>query len=193
MGSTKKNCHSWRYYWHSITHTPLPRHGMSSLMRDSTIPLLPIPVPPTTKLAMLCGCVTFGTPHEGAALAEIPSEQFIAEIVRVKTINNTGNIAYLRDIFRYQKQRKGFPGIQDLRPVAGTSGNFLRTLRQKERSQTQIPKQRLLDIFAIGGHVAQQDMALVDCSSFFWSTIHNSLKDKVRTIHALLILLCFSP
>lgn len=106
--------------------------------------------------AKLRGCVTFGTPHEGAALVELPPERLIGLFVAIMALKNTVAVPSLIDIFLYQEQCKGFRGIQDLRP-AETGGDFLSTLRQKEIDQAPAGKQRLLDVFAIGGHTVQKN------------------------------------
>jgi hypothetical protein len=102
----------------------------------------------------LCGCVTFGTPHEGAMIAELPSEQLVGRFVQIMALRRTESVPSIFNLAVYQEQNKGFPGIQDLRP-ARTGGKFLSTLRQQEIEKAGAGKQRRLDIFAIGGHTTQ--------------------------------------
>jgi hypothetical protein len=102
----------------------------------------------------LCGCVTFGTPHEGAMIAELPSEQLVGRFVQIMSVRQTESVPSIFDLAVYQEQNKGFPGIQDLRP-AQTGGKFLSKLRQQEIEKAEASKLRRLDIFAIGGHTTQ--------------------------------------
>lgn len=101
--------------------------------------------------ARLCGCVTFGTPHEGAGLAAVPNERFLGTFAAAMAANTTHSLLSLDDVFSYQEQRKGLPGIQDLRSPAD-GGEFLRVLQEQEHAQALPGRQRLLDIFAVGGH-----------------------------------------
>lgn len=129
----------------------------------------------------LCACITFGTPHEGAALAEIPSERFIGQFVKIMAAKNTHSPGYLTNMMRYQKKCKGFPGIEDLRP-AGTGGAFLNALRQQEIKQASKGKQRLLDIFAIGGHRVQNSSFSDLADRIFGNSEHDLIVESSSSI-----------
>lgn len=129
----------------------------------------------------LCGCVTFGTPHEGAALAELPNEQCLGWFVTAMTVNKTHSLASLDDVFSYQEQRKGFPGIQDLRSPEG-GGDFLRTLRQSEIAQAPAGQQRILDIFALGGVSPRQGVISETLNRILGGAEHDLVVDVKSSI-----------
>jgi pimeloyl-ACP methyl ester carboxylesterase/DNA-directed RNA polymerase subunit K/omega len=93
------------------------------------------------------GAVTFGTPHEGAALAEVPNEMAAAVAV-LAVVDGTRTAVGLREILAYAASGGLFEGIEDLRPIegAGTSRDrFLKKLVDKETSAGR------LNILAFGG------------------------------------------
>ena len=93
----------------------------------------------------LRGCVTFGTPHKGAVLAESPDD-LIGLFVMAAGTTGPRKVASLVDTLLYRSQTNRFPGIEDLRPrVRG--GEFLESLENAETAK------RTLKIFAFGGKV----------------------------------------
>jgi hypothetical protein len=104
----------------------------------------------------LAGCVTFGTPHEGATLAEVPGE-LLGWFVVVQTLVKEKSTASLTDILWYYGSRKNIEGIEDLRPLSG-GGTFLRDLLEAELSQAPRGSERYLDILAIGGMASEEGL-----------------------------------
>jgi DNA-directed RNA polymerase subunit K/omega len=100
--------------------------------------------------ALVRGAVTFGTPHAGAALAEIASEM-AAAVATVAFLDKSRSVARLADILAYAKGGGSFEGLEDLRPIEGArkSNNprepFLKTLVDKESEYGRV------DILAFGG------------------------------------------
>jgi hypothetical protein len=114
-------------------------------------------------------------------LAELPPERLIGLFVAIMAFKKTAAVPSLMDIFLYQEQCKGFQGIQDLRP-AGTGGDFLNSLRQKEIQQPQTGSQRLLDIFAIGGHTLQKDPVSKTAERVFGNSAHDLVVETSSSI-----------
>jgi hypothetical protein len=86
-------------------------------------------------------CLTFGTPHLGADLAEAPSE-FVGAFVAHASARATRSIASLVDVLSYRCAHDGFPGIEELKP----EGDFLGKLEELEKGVSPNVK-----IVAIGG------------------------------------------
>ncbi len=97
----------------------------------------------------LRGCVTFGTPHEGASLAEDPYE-FIGVLLAVQSFRKANGFASLADSLYYLKHDETLSGVKDLRPSREES-NFLYQLREDERRVAPEGQKRTLEVFAIGG------------------------------------------
>jgi Putative serine esterase (DUF676) len=85
-------------------------------------------------------CITFGTPHQGAAAAGAPP-LFIGTYVTCAWVRSTGALLTgLPDILSYWTDKGEFRGIDDLKP----DGAFLRGLREREGEDG-------MDVFAFGG------------------------------------------
>lgn len=99
----------------------------------------------------LRGCVTFGTPHNGAGLSELPEVCF-GILVAGQALHGTGSWASLSDALWYCSRRESIEGIQDLRPLAA-GGTFLKRLIDAEEAQAPPGYERILRLLAIGGQV----------------------------------------
>jgi hypothetical protein len=100
----------------------------------------------------LRGCLTFGTPHQGAALAELP-EKLLGALTVLQAFRSADGFASAADMLNLPRPIKG---IEDLRPPRG-GGTFLEELRRNESAQAGEYEERLLSIFAIGGNVNKRD------------------------------------
>lgn len=90
-------------------------------------------------------CVTFGTPHRGADLAEHPLT-FVAAYIAI--MNGTRNVLSAARVLAIYQPEHHFEGIEDLVPE-DAGGEFLGSLRDKERDFA--PNSlRKLDIMAVG-------------------------------------------
>jgi pimeloyl-ACP methyl ester carboxylesterase len=99
----------------------------------------------------IVGCVTFGTPHRGASLAEQPNV-FLGMATVLMQLNGSASFASLIDILCvYESSGNTIPGIQDLRTPEG-GGKFIKKLEDLERELSGYFRPKL-DILAIGGHV----------------------------------------
>jgi pimeloyl-ACP methyl ester carboxylesterase len=97
----------------------------------------------------LRGCVTFGTPHEGAAFAEV-AEDFFPTFASLATLNGTRNVLSSIDVLTYYGAGGKFEGIEDLRPLTGagsTRERFLKKLREREG------RVKRIDLLAFGGRI----------------------------------------
>src|SRR5262249_29268708 len=121
----------------------------------------------------LLGCVTFGTPHNGAALAELP-ESFFGLLVTGQALHSTGCYASLSDALWYCSQRPAIEGIRDLRPL-GAESNFLRNLIDSEENDAPAGRERRLEIFAIGGEVAPPGNFWARLASHAFGDSHHDL------------------
>ncbi len=100
------------------------------------------------------GCVTFGTPHEGAPLAE--REKPMQKLAALLVIGSgTGNLLSVVELLAYYRQEKEIRGVDDLAPSSVRQGKFLQNLQEKERDTTNDPvKERYLPILPVGGDFA---------------------------------------
>lgn len=89
-------------------------------------------------------CVTFGTPHEGADLAEHPLKGVAAYLIAV---SGTGTPTSLARVLAVYGRRKEFEGIEDLRP----DSEFLRELAGTEFFMAPRASARPLKIRPVGG------------------------------------------
>ena len=78
----------------------------------------------------LRGCVTFGTPHEGAELAE-KANQLLGKLLLLRTVQPAGATPLVRAL-QTVRQFKTLPGITDLRPRKN-GGDFLDRLMEAEK------------------------------------------------------------
>jgi pimeloyl-ACP methyl ester carboxylesterase len=97
----------------------------------------------------LKGAVTFGTPHEGAELAEL-GDELLGKVLLLKAIHQTGRVVPLVDALWTVYDRKKIEGITDLRPRSN-GGEFLYDLRKAEGRQAKRAGHRVLPMFVVGG------------------------------------------
>jgi hypothetical protein len=100
-------------------------------------------------LEKVCGCVTFGTPHEGCPLAEQP-RQMIGKAATVLAASQTRSWWSISDMLAIAKGRTSLPGVEDLRPING-GGDFLKDLLESEAKYAPEDRERALDVLAVGG------------------------------------------
>ena len=113
-------------------------HSRGGLVaRDALVALAPASRP------FIRGCVTFGTPHRGARLAESP-RKLVAAFAVAAAGRNSGSFASLEDCLAYVL-RANPTGILDLVPAEG-GGRFLLDLVDRERQSEFKP-----DFLAVGG------------------------------------------
>lgn len=99
----------------------------------------------------ICGCITFGTPHEGADLVEHKSANLGTCILAGRA---SVQIAGLADISSYLGQREEIRGIRDMQPPGAGSmadKDILKELKQEESRQAPTSRRRNLPIHAVGG------------------------------------------
>lgn len=103
--------------------------------------------------AKICRCITFGTPHQGAALAEIPLDLVAALLVIGKKAKN--HLSLFR-VLAYYAQQHFFPGLEDLKR-APIGGEFLQELWDEERAMASSQGLRLMDIYSVGGDCSDKN------------------------------------
>ena len=103
----------------------------------------------------LRGCVTFGTPHEGAELAE-KSNELLGKLLLLRTVKRAGALPLVRAL-QAVRQFKTLPGITDLRPRKN-GGEFLDRLMEAEASLTGEPGAIPMPVFAVGGRAEPDDV-----------------------------------
>jgi hypothetical protein len=100
----------------------------------------------------LRGLVTFGTPHNGAELAEA-GDEFLGKVLLGFTVAKQAGVLPLVDALWSVKDHKKLAGVTDLRPRSN-GGNFLQDLR---RAESRIAKKAgvvPLRLYAVGGDCA---------------------------------------
>ena len=97
----------------------------------------------------LRGCVTFGTPHEGAELAE-KGDQLIGKLLLLRTAGKQAGAFPLIRALQTVRQFKNLPGVTDLRPRKN-GGRFLERLMDAETELTGEPGAIPMPVFAVGG------------------------------------------
>lgn len=120
-------------------------HSRGGLVARATAELLFTKNP--KWLSRIRGAVTFGTPHNGAELAEHP-ERAIGEFMLVGF--GAQSLLGIVDGLAYLGNRGTLEGVRDLRPSDAPEPNFLLRLQQKEVSNSSEGPHRL-PIVAIGG------------------------------------------
>lgn len=102
---------------------------------------------------ILRGCLTFGTPHEGAKFAKLPGD-LLGWLIVLQALRKGKGAAPLAGILLYFARHE-LQGIEDLQP-GEKDGQFLKDLLEQEihqAEQVEGGKERLLDILAVGGVV----------------------------------------
>ncbi len=105
----------------------------------------------------LRGAVTFGTPHEGAELAEM-GDAFLGKVLLLSTVARGGRSVPILDALWTVRGRRRLPGITDLRPRQG-GGRFLRRLEERELRLTRRAGVPALPLLAIGGQADRRGFA----------------------------------
>src|SRR5271165_6919245 len=95
------------------------------------------------------GCVTFGTPHEGAELAEMP-EHFFGTLLLVQAWRGGNGFASVSDALYCSKNSK-LDGIEDLARTDAKRKTFLEKLLDDEGKLAPEGEERALNILAVGG------------------------------------------
>ena len=95
------------------------------------------------------GCVTFGTPHEGAELAE-GLDSFLGTLLLVQALRGGNGFASLGDAL-YCLKNRALDGIEDLVPVGAKRDTFLKKLIEDESKLAAEGEERALKILAVGG------------------------------------------
>lgn len=97
----------------------------------------------------LRGCVTFGTPHDGAELAENANE-LLGKLLLMRTMAKQAGLVPLVDALLAVKGRKALDGITDLCP-GSEKGAFLNKLKSSEWRLAKKAGAVPLPLFAVGG------------------------------------------
>jgi hypothetical protein len=118
----------------------------------------------------LRGCVTFGTPHEGAELAEKCNE-LLGKLLLLRTVRPTGAIPLVRAL-QTVRQFRSLPGITDLRPRKN-GGKFLDRLMEAETNLTGEPGAIPMPVFAVGGRAASNGVTGWLTNRFFDDAPHD--------------------
>jgi hypothetical protein len=99
----------------------------------------------------LRGLVTFGTPHNGAELAE-NGDELLGKLLLLYTVGQRGGLIPLVDALWSVKDHRKLAGVRDLRPRSG-GGDFLRSLRKAEGRIAKKAGAVPLRLYAVGGNV----------------------------------------
>jgi pimeloyl-ACP methyl ester carboxylesterase len=118
----------------------------------------------------LRGCVTFGTPHEGAELAE-NADELLGKLLLLRTVKQAGALPLVRAL-QTVRQFKTLPGITDLRPRKN-GGDFLDRLMEAEKDLTGEPGAIPMPVFAVGGRAAANGVAGWLTNRFFDDAPHD--------------------
>ena len=94
-------------------------------------------------------CITFGTPHEGAELAEHPLTYAASYLLVMAGTRSAVSLARVLSVYRGRGQ---FEGIEDLRP----DGAFLDGLKASEIGSGPIGKANALRVQAVGGQIQRR-------------------------------------
>lgn len=117
-------------------------HSRGGLVARSAVQEL-VDLDPAWK-KQLSGCVTFGTPHKGAALAESPGA-LVAVLLILGTLMQTRRSVSILEALELVSRRTRIKGIVDMRPA----GKFLTKLVRREAKAKK--KGFALDVFRVGG------------------------------------------
>jgi hypothetical protein len=118
----------------------------------------------------ICSCVTFGTPHDGAELAEL-GDELLGKLLLIRVGRQAGLVPLVDALWAVHDRRK-LPGVTDLRPRKN-GGDFLRRLRRDEGELAGRAGASPMPIFAIGGNVAAGGVAGWASRRFFGGTPHD--------------------
>lgn len=113
----------------------------------------------------LRGCVTFGTPHDGAELAE-NGDELIGKLILMRNVAKEAGFIPLIDALFAVKGRKSLDGITDLRPRSN-GGSFLRKLKKAEGRLARKAGAQPLPLYAVGGNAKASGLAGVLSRRYF--------------------------
>ncbi|HEY7205113.1 MAG TPA: hypothetical protein VIA61_12490 [Methylomirabilota bacterium] len=99
----------------------LARHVAATLLREDYARWRPI----------IKGCVTFGTPHTGTALADAPDD-LLALLIATGAWRETGTLAALSDVLWIAKRNRTLEGVEDLRTMQGARNEAGRAPFQRD-------------------------------------------------------------
>ena len=119
----------------------------------------------------LRGLVTFGTPHDGAELAE-NGDEFVGKLLLLYTVGQRGGLIPLVDALWSVKDHKKLAGVSDLRPRSG-GGDFLRALRKAEGRIAKKAGAVPLRLYAVGGNVKADGVAAMLSRRYFGGAAHD--------------------
>lgn len=101
--------------------------------------------------ARVRGCVTFGTPHHGAELAE-SGDEFVGKLLLLRTVMGQAGTVPLVDALYTVAQSSRLRGVSDLRPRKN-GGAFLSRLIEAEGTLAGESGAMPMPVFAVGGAV----------------------------------------
>jgi hypothetical protein len=130
-------------------------HSRGGLVARRTVVEL-IQSNPTWR-SRLRACVTFGTPHEGAGLAE-KADELLGKLLLQMTVYQRAGSVPLVDALWTAREFGKLPGITDLRPRIN-GGRFLRDLAKDERQLSEGAGLTPVPIFAVGGNTQGKGVA----------------------------------
>ena len=132
----------------------------------------------------LRGCVTFGTPHEGAELAE-RGDELLGKVLLLLTVGQKAGYVPLVDALWTVRNRDKLPGIKDLRPRTN-GGKFLRQLRRAESRLTKKAGGVPIPLFAVGGNATVAGILGWASRRFFGNTPNDLVVTLPSTIPSTL-------
>lgn len=119
----------------------------------------------------LRGLVTFGTPHNGAELAE-NGDELLGKLLLLCTVGKRGGLIPLVDALWSVKDHKKLAGVSDLRPRSG-GGDFLRALRRAEGRIAKKAGGVPLRLYAVGGNVKVDGFGGMLSRRYFGGAAHD--------------------
>ena len=115
--------------------------------------------------------VTFGTPHNGAELAEA-GDEFLGKLLLAYTVARQGGVVPLVDALWSVKDHKKLAGVTDLRPRS-SGGDFLRDLRKAEGRIAKKAGAVPLRLFAVGGDARTDSLGAMLSRRYFGGAAHD--------------------
>jgi pimeloyl-ACP methyl ester carboxylesterase len=119
----------------------------------------------------LRGLVTFGTPHNGAELAEC-GDELIGKLLLLYSVGQRGGLIPLVDALWSVKGHKTLAGVRDLRPRSG-GGDFLRALRRAEGRIAKKAGAVPLRLYAVGGNLKVDGFGGMLSRRYFGGAAHD--------------------
>jgi pimeloyl-ACP methyl ester carboxylesterase len=126
------------------------------------------------RTRLLCGCIAFGTPHEGTPLAALP-DQLVGTVVTAMQRRAARGNAGLLTLLRLYQKHKTYEGVEDLMPTAPNLGGepqrFVDRLEAKEREVGRIR------LYVIGGDMDGQPVPPEDRDYLMWRALEPHYPD----------------